>query len=47
MSEPNYNNTKFFIEILLAIGMKKNLNIHEYTGLFRNFNTRIKQNINV
>ena len=28
-SEPNYHTTKFFTENLLAVEMKKNLNINE------------------
>ena len=40
--EPNYHATKFFSKNLLAIEMKKNKDMYEYTCLFRAFNTRIK-----
>ena len=40
VSEPNYHTTKFFIENLLAIKIKKQR--HWWINPFRIFNTRIK-----
>ena len=42
---PNYHTTMFFTEDILAIEMKKKT--YEYTGSFRTFDTRVKQNIKV
>ena len=44
VSEPNYQNTKFFTKTLVAVEMKKkqkqkNRDTYEQTCLFRTFNT--------